>query len=190
MTMNKNIPTSSGRSRHRFRNVTPGAAADAELTWFFNEAEIAIDMPSNFLGLLTGVLPTSLEAVERRAEAMHSARKIYDWLQRIPSTDMRILAGFYTERPWSNVVNRALPGGLAGAAAASVEVRVEYARALGRAQTRAKNVVEFIEEVVRKGRLDLVAAWRDEVVVACATAVTAYERVRGDRPSVVPEDDG
>jgi hypothetical protein len=189
MTMNKNTATRSGRRRRRFRNVSPSAIADAELTWFFNEAEMEIDQPSNLQGLIAGVSPTSLQAVEQRAEAIHAARKIHDWLQSLPSTDARLLAGYYTERPWSNAVNKALPGGLAGAAGASAAVRVEYVRALGRAQTHAKNVVEFIEEVVRKGRPDLVAAWRDELTVACAIAVTAYERVRGNGPSVVPQED-
>ena len=69
-------------------------------------------------------------------------------------------------------------------------MRVEYLRALARVQTRAKNVAAFVEEVVRKGREDLLAAWRSEVELTCALAVAAYERVRGDGPSVVPDDEG
>lgn len=81
------------------------------------------------------------------------------------------------------------PDGLAGAAEASVGVRVEYLRALARVQTRANNVAAFVEEVVRRGRKDLMAAWRSEVELSCALAVSAYERVRGDGPSVVPDDE-
>jgi hypothetical protein len=33
-----------------------------------------------------------------------------------------------------------------------------------------------------------VAEWRAELELACAIAVTAYERVRGDGPSVVPDE--
>ena len=33
-------------------------------------------------------------------------------------------------------------------------------------------------------------SWRAELEVACALAVAAYERVRDDGPSVVPEEEG
>jgi hypothetical protein len=177
------------RVARRFRDVSPSEAAEAELKWFFNEAETAIEQPSNFQGLVAGCSPTSLEEVERRAEAIHAARKIHDRLQRLRSTDLLLLRGIYTEREWSEAVEEALPDGLAGAAEASVGVRVEYLRALARVQTRAKNAAAFVEEVVRKGRKELLVAWRSEVELACALAVAAYERVRGDGPSVVPDDE-
>jgi hypothetical protein len=193
MDKTKSSPARSRQrqQRRRFRDVSPSKAADAELRWFFNEAESAIDMPSNFQALIAGVTPpTSLEAVEQRQEAMHSARKVHDWLKRLRESDSLLLSGLYTERTWSAAVIRAFPGGLAGAAEASVRVRVEYVRALANAETRAKSVAEFIEEVVREGRSELVARWRDELEVACAIAIKAYERVRGHGPSVVPEGEG
>jgi hypothetical protein len=191
MTMNRENEIRSGCEQRRFRDVSPSEAAEAELTWFFNEAETAMDEPSNFCVLLAGGTRSNLEEVERRAEARHAAGKINDRLQRLRSTDALLLSGLYTERPWSDAVEGALPGGLAGAAYASPRVRVEYVRALARAQTHAKDVGAFIEEVVRKGRPDLVAEWRAELELACAISVTAYERVRGDGPSAVPaEEDG
>jgi hypothetical protein len=183
-----NQPTSRRRGRRLFRDFSPSAAADAELTWFFNEAETAIDLPSNFQGLLSGASPTSLEQVERRAEAMHAARKIQGWLQRLRFADARLLSGLYTERSWSSAVTLALPAGLAGAAQASVRVLAAYIHALACGETQAKDVVDFIEEVVRSGRTELVAAWREELEVACAVALRAYDRVRRDGPSVVPEE--
>ena len=180
---------SGERVVRRFRDVSPSEAAEAELTWFFNEAETAIEQPSNFQGLIAGCSPTSLEEVERRAEAIHAARKIHDRLKRLRSTDLLLLRGIYSEREWSEAVEEALPHGLAGAAEASAGVRVEHLRALARVQTRAKNVAAFVEEIVRKGRRDLLAEWRAEVELACALAVAAYERVRGDGPSVVPDDE-
>jgi hypothetical protein len=158
--------------------------------WFFNEAEIAIDQPSNFQGLLGGCSPTSLEQVERRAEAMHAARKIKERLERLRSTDALLLAGLYTERPWSRAVTRALPGGLAGAARVSVPVGAAYAHALTHATTGAKDVDAFVEEIVCKGSAELIASWREQLKVACAIAMREYERVRRDGPSVVPEEDG
>ena len=38
--------------------------------------------------------------------------------------------------------------------------------------------------------LGLRAEWREEAFDACARALTEYERVRGDAPSVVPQEDG
>src|SRR5208283_3321379 len=73
-------PASARPAPRRLRDFSPSAAADEELTWFFNKAEIAIDQPSNFQALLSGAAPTSLEQVERRAEAMHAARKIQERL--------------------------------------------------------------------------------------------------------------
>jgi hypothetical protein len=189
MTMNNNIETRSACAQRRFRDVSPSEAAEAELTWFFNEAEIAMDERSNYCARLAGCGIDTLEEVERRAEARHSAGKIKDRLETLRSIDALLLSGLYTEHPWSDAVEAALPGGLAGAASALPRVRVEHVRALARAQTHAKDVCAFIEEVVRKGRPELVAEWRAELELACAIAVTAYERVRGDGPCVVPEED-
>ena len=84
--------------------LSPSGAADAELRWFFNEAAIAVDQPSNFEAVVAGVTFVSLEEVERRAEAMHAARKIHDCLGRLRATDALLLAEFYTDRPWSRAV--------------------------------------------------------------------------------------
>ncbi|HTQ41360.1 MAG TPA: hypothetical protein VMI75_01295 [Polyangiaceae bacterium] len=175
--------------QRRFRDVTPSAAAEAELRWFFNEAESEIDVPSNICAHLWGISPTSAEAVERRIEAQHAAGKINGWLKCLHTTQALLLAGLYTERPWSEEVTKALPWGLAGAAEAYPTVRVEWLRAVALGQTRARNVAAWIEDVVHKGRRDLVDAWRAELELACAMAVHAYDRARGTRPCVVPHDD-
>jgi hypothetical protein len=189
MPTNHEIESRSDGEPRRFRDVSPSEAAEAELTWFFNEAEIAMDEQSNYCARLAGSGIDTLEEVERRAEARHAAGKIKDRLVRMRSTDALLLAGLYTERAWSDGVEAALPGGLAGAASALLRVRLDHVRGLAREQTHAKDVRAFIEEVVRKGHRKLVAEWRAELELACAVAVTAYERVRGDGPSVVPQED-
>jgi hypothetical protein len=175
-------------SPRRFRDVTPSAAAEAELRWFFNEAEAEIDQPSNYCSLLAGVRRTTEDEVERRIEAQHAAGKINGWLKRLHTTEALLLAGLYTERPWSDEVTTALPFGLAGAAEAHATVRVEWLRAVARGQTRARNVAAWIEDVVHKGRRDLVDAWRAELELSCALAVRAYDRARGNRACVVPSE--
>jgi hypothetical protein len=59
-----------------------------------------------------------------------------------------------------------------------------------RGGTKAKSVVAWLEELVRRGGAGAVDAWRNDVERACAIAVRAYERVRGDGSSVVPEEEG
>lgn len=191
--MSMNNPNSSTTlvevPQRRFRDVTPSAAAEAELRWFFNEAEAEIDMPSNHLSFLAGVRRTTEEEVERRIEAQHAAGKINGWLKSLHTTQALLLAGLYIERPWSDEVTKALPFGLAGAAEAYPTVRVEWLRAVARSQTRARSVADWIEDVVHLGRRDLVDAWRAELELSCALAVHAYDRARGNRPCVVPTDD-
>jgi hypothetical protein len=188
MPIHSEVESRSGGEPRRFRDVSPSEAAEAELTWFFNEAEIAMDERSNYCARISGCGVDTLEEVERRAEARHAAGKINDRLVRLRSTDALLLSGLYTERAWSDAVEAALPQGLAGAASALPRVRLDHVRALVRGQTHAKDVRAFIEEVVRKGRRKLVAEWRAELELACAIAVTAYERARGDGPSVVPDE--
>ena len=172
MSMNKPIQTGTSQcSRPQFREVSPSEAAQAELTWFFNEAESAIDLPSNFLGLLTGGSTSSLQEVEQRAEAMHSARKIDDRLKLLRTADALLLADLYTERPWSDAVLEALPDGLAGAAEGSPLVRTAYLRALAHGETRVRSVTTWIEEVVRTGPARVVAAWRAELEIATVRPV-------------------
>jgi hypothetical protein len=87
---------------------------------------------------------------------------------------------------WSEAVLAVLPHGLSGAAAASPAVRMHHIRALATARTNKRTVTDWIEEVVRRGRPDLLAEWREELEMTCAIAITTYERVRGEGPSVAP----
>ena len=176
-------------SPRRFRDVTPSAAAEAELRWFFNEAEEEIEQPSNFCAMLAGASPTSMDAVERRMEAQHAASKINDWLKRLHTNQALLLAGLYTEQPWSDAVTEVLPFGLAGAVAAYATVRVEWLRAIARCETRARSVKDWIEELVSKGRRDLLDCWRAELELELAMAIHAYDRARGNRPCAVPTDE-
>jgi hypothetical protein len=176
------------RSPWRFGDVSPSPAAHEELIWFFNEAESAIEQPSNYCAALAGLPPTSLAEAERRVEALHAANKIKARLQAIPGSDALLLAGLYTPRPWSRRVEKVL-GALAGALVVSASFRAEYLRALVRARTKADSVAQWLEELVKTGGAKAVGAWRIDIERACAIAVRAYERVRGDGPSVVPDEE-
>ena len=173
-----------GGSGLQFGDVVPSEAADAELRWFFNEAEAACEQPSNFSRLAGGISPTSLAAVEARAEALHAAGKIRKWLECVPTADSRMLEGVYRERVWPRVVIKAL-GPLAGAVAALSTVKVLHLRALRVARTEAGSVAEWLEERAKEGAAVL-EAWRQEAERSCAIAVCAYERARGRGECVVP----
>ena len=175
-------------SPFRFGDVSPSRAARHELRWFFNEALKEVDLPSNFVGLLSGVSPGSLAAVERRAEAIHSARKIRDRLATLSTLDAIMLQALYEERPWPPRVEGAL-GVLTGPVAALPIVKAEHLRALLGARSRAQTVTAWLDELVAADRHAL-ALWRPEAVIACAMAVTAYERARGKGGSVVPSEGG
>ena len=168
----------------RFGDVVPSETVDAELRWFFNEAEAACEQPSNFGRLLGGISPTSLSAVEERAEAMHAAGKIRKWLERVSTTDALMLEGIYRDRMWPKAVTKAL-GPLAGAVAASPTVKVMHLRALMCARTEAGNIGEWIEELAKEGA-GVLRAWRREAERNCAIAIRAYERARGKGECVVP----
>jgi hypothetical protein len=171
-------------SPFRFGDVSPSRAARHELRWFFNEAIKEVELPSNFVRLLSGMSPGSLAAVERRAEATHSARKIRDRLATISTLDAIMLQAIYEERPWPPRVEGAL-GVLTGPVAALPVVRAEHLRALVGARTRARTLTAWLDELVAADRHAL-ALWRPEAEIACAMAVTAYEHARGRGPSVVP----
>jgi hypothetical protein len=149
MTMIKE-PTLLGDTP-RFGNVAPSPEAHAELTWFFNGAEQAMDTPSNFCALLSGASPTSMEAVEDRLEAMHAAGKINERLKKVPTTYALLLAGLYTQRVWPAKLQRVL-GPLTGAVDSLPTVRAQYLRAIVGAQTRAKSVALWLGGAGGPGR--------------------------------------
>lgn len=175
-------------SRYQFGDVSPSAAAESELRWFFNEAESEVDQPSNFEGLVAGASRTSLEEVERRAEALHSAGKIRDRLRAVPLSCARTLEALFRERAWPPRVEEAL-GVLAGPVAAMPVVLAEHLRALAACRTSARTVAAWMEERVAADPAAL-APWRPEAEMWCRIAVTAYERARGRGPSVVPQEEG
>ncbi len=167
-----------------FCGVTPSLAADAELTWFFNDAETAIEVPSNLPRLLVGLTASTLEEEEERMEAKHAADWIRDRLLSIPLAQARTLEALYLERPWPRRVERAL-GELTGPVEALPVVRAEHLRALARGHTSQRACVWWLDELVKANRRAL-EVWRPEAELACAVAITAYERVRGRGASVVP----
>ena len=122
----------------------------------------------NYAALDCGRHPGSLAVTEACIEALHSAREIMQRLQKLGAREIDVLDALYTERRWSRGIERRL-----GHLAPVVEVLT---------------TTERLEELVER-RPEEVAAWREKATRACGHAITAYERVRGDGPSVVPQED-
>jgi hypothetical protein len=167
--------------------VSPSPEADEELSWFFNEAEMAIDVPSNYCVLLSGVSPTDLPEVERRAEALHAAGKIRARIESLNSGDAVLLAGLYVKRSFTLALRKTL-GRMAGAVEALPIVRTEHLFALARGRTAKRRAFDWLDELAQRQDPTL-RVWRRESRGACAVAIRAYELARGSGPSVVPHDD-
>jgi hypothetical protein len=183
---NENTRDTASAASPRETVLRASRTTSAELRWFFNEAESATDLPSNFRAI-AGVFSNSLEAVEERAEAMHAADKIRGWLQALPPGFARVLESLYTERVVPPRAARVL-GRVAGVVEDSPVVRMEHVRALATARTRAETVRLWLEELVEKAVPAAVADWKRDAERRSALAVQAYEHVRGSRPCVVPGD--
>ncbi len=155
-------------ARHRFGDVVPSIEADDELAWFFNHAALDCAVPSVLGAMRSGRHPGSLAVTEACIEALHSAREIRQRLQKLGAREIDVLDALYAERRWSRAIERRL-GHLAPVVA-------------------ALTTTEWLEELVEQ-RPEEVAAWREKATRACGHAIRAYERVRGDGPSVVPQED-
>jgi hypothetical protein len=188
MTMNQTRSTPVPAKDVRFGHVALNPVTHAELRWFFNDAESEVDMPSSFGAIAGAGSPTSGEAVERRAEAVHAAGKISQWLKAIPVGHALLLQGLFTEREWPSPVARAL-GHLAGAVEASPSVRALHLHARISGKTCTTSVGAWLREVIEQGGPDAVADWLREAEVASALATRAYEKVRGEGRCVIPGED-
>jgi hypothetical protein len=75
---------------------------------------------------------------------------------------------------------------LGTAGAEALPLRALHLRAQVEATTHTKTAKDWLEELAVEKGAEAVAAWRREAEAACADAVRAYEKARGDRPCVVP----
>ena len=168
------------------RKMARTGPAEAELMWFFNEAESEIDLPSNF-GAIAGISPSSDQAVEQRTEAMHTAGKINLRLRTLPPGHVAVLAGRYKESVWPRAVVREL-GHLAGVVEALPEVRAQYLRALIAGKTRTRSVAAWLEELIEQGGPGAVDRWHRDAEAKCAAALAAYDALRDSGPTNLTEE--
>ncbi len=86
-------------------DLLASVVAHEELSWFFEPALSAIELPSNFAAMVRGARVgranraalTRLDtSAERSVDALHAARTIYGWLMLLDPTDRDVLAAIYT----------------------------------------------------------------------------------------------
>jgi hypothetical protein len=175
--------------------LRPDRVAEKELDWFFNCAESAMGLRSNFWPLrmmaLTGVVGTVADPadidMEDRVEAAHAERIIRERLRRMPERAAGILYAAYEPKRWPSTLYDKL-GWLTGivvrlamgqaSVASDVENRAQYEH------TTAGWLNQLVE---REGELSI-QPLRNQAQSIYAMALRTYMRVRGPGPSVVPVD--
>jgi len=172
---------------HRFGEVVVGAAADEELTWFFNDAGTECTHRSRLAAALDRHRPNTAAALVNCAEAIHQARKISDRLESLTPRDAHVLRLLYTDRVWPGPLVKRF-GPVVGVVEGLVRVRADYVTARMEQRTTTTSTTAWLEELVGRCCKDL-AVWRRDALAACEQAVAAYEKARGDDPSVVPQEE-
>ena len=107
-----------------------------------------------------------------------------------PSTqclcDATVLSALYTERPWPWVLTRRLQH-LVGVVESMPGVRAEYFGAYHTGRTKATSPIAWLTELAVSD-VEQLSAWRKQALRECERAVAAYQRTRGDGPSVAPKE--
>jgi len=81
-------------------DLRPLPAIDAELDWFFNQAECDMGASSNF-DLVRGAMSTAPRITpEDAVEAAHLYRRVLTWLRTIADSDAGVLQAAYELRDW------------------------------------------------------------------------------------------
>jgi stage V sporulation protein SpoVS len=169
------------------------STGERELAWYFGAAEGEMGRTSNLVVTLevartgvVGILETEPEdALERRVAAAHAARVVEQRLANVEAGYVGVLAAAYEAVAWPRGFLERY-GVIAG-----VVVRVAAAyrgeRVLpGHGRRTGVRVLERAR--TDEGRAELERA-HEEARGLYRAAIAAYERVRGDGVSVVPEGD-
>jgi hypothetical protein len=174
-------------------------AAQKELRWFFERALSEIEEPSNYGKMVERMihgrrrLPRATRAfdtgAERRVEALHAARIIFERLDELRCYDRWVIRMLYEPAEWPRELDTAW-GWLTPLVCALPSMADQFDDARSRGRTRATSVKAWLVEMVGLFGAELLAPLADEAQAAAATALAAYERTRGEASgSVVPDAD-
>ena len=180
-----------------------GAAANEELAWFFERALSEIEVPSNYPSMVRRLLcgrrrlardtRQADDGGERRAEAMHAARIIYDRLDELRSYDRWVICTLYTPAVWPAELEEEW-GWLTPLVCALPATEKRFERARRRAKTTANRAVDWLADAVRLFGPEPFRDLAEQAQATAAGAMLAYESKRRRPGSVVPcdrdEEDG
>jgi hypothetical protein len=162
-----------------------------ELSWFFNEAESAASLPSNFTtprGKASSWYGTMMKAdlgAEERVEAACAAGTIERRLRAMPDSDVGVLFAAFGPHLWPEKLERAL-GPLTGIVVRLAAAGGTPTGAGGHAARRDHDVARALERSLHHEGLLGLGLLRAEAHTLLARALRAYARIRGLGPSIVP----
>jgi hypothetical protein len=164
--------------------VHPGA--EAELEWFFNQAESDMGARSNFEIMVRSARAVDPEeAAAEAAEAAHKHRRIRTWLRRMPDRQAGILQAAYETGRWPRALRDEL-GVLIG-----IVARLACAQGPSHLDRGRQAIVEerwaelHAEGGAESGAAAALQALREEAERLLVTAHVAYRLARGRGPWLV-----
>jgi hypothetical protein len=169
--------------------LRPSPEAEAELEWLFNRAEIEIGTPSSWHTLVQSLASDraglgSTHDAERRADALHNARKIVDWLEAMPRPLADVLVAAYRPTPWPERVELKL-GRVTGIVMTLRSVLDCWSRAM---PTGVVGIAGWLEGQLARGDEALADAARAEAMGLYVRALRAYYAARGRGPCLIEKD--
>ena len=170
----------------RFGDVLVSMESDEELNFFFNSAEVQMGNPSIQCLWEDDTNPYGMRAVLARDEAGIAAHKIRGRLENLAVRDAMVLSALYTDRPWPWVLTRRLHH-LVGVVESMPGVRADYFAPYFTGRTQALYPSAWLTELAVSD-VEQLSAWRKQAVRDCEQAVGAYQRTRGNGPSVAPKE--
>jgi hypothetical protein len=162
-----------------------GSTADRELAWFFAwSEEDLLTHPSSFTLLLWETTGCDAPDPDDLADALHSWRKIRDWLVSIPDSDAGILQVAYQPSAWPAGVGRVF-----GERLAPIAIRLMCHLETWPEPGWARDCILASKTSLLEARIltlgddddGVERLWR-EATVRLATAIRAYMEVRGNAP--------
>jgi hypothetical protein len=177
------FPRTQANGDERKKQV--GSTADRELAWFFawSEEEL-LAHPSSFMLLLSEATGCEAPDPDDLADALHSWRKIRDWLLSIPDSDAGILQVAYQPSEWPAGVARVF-----GERLAPIAIRLMCHLERWPGPGWARDAILASKTSLLEARIlvlgdddDGLRRLRCEATARLALATQAYVEVRGDGP--------
>jgi len=173
-------------------------AANEELTWFFGPALSEIEGGSNYGSMIRAMnrfgrgrsgKSASDDGAEHRADALHAARIIYERLRSMPAAELAVLHTLYAPSNWPESLEQVF--GWLTPLVCKLPWTVDwFETAQRRRATLACNVAAWLEGWLQVCGSVAITELFEQAKRIASRALEAYEAVRGEGASVVPDEEG